>query len=209
MMNTTKTVNHKRNERHVLERGQGPQEHQNEEAFGNELSVEQRNATFAEYERLIHFTVRRHMGMLEALQMEYEDMAQEMAICLLRAIESFDPTRNMKASTYYIGQLQYGILSLWRIHHREMRRANLNTSPLAYSNADGEIIERYLPFETDEAPLWVDDFMQTLSVRERSALMWRLHGDGLFNKQQRHQQRRYMSIVKQKAQRFIAAGGIM
>ena len=102
------------------------------------MTTEQRNTIFKDYMRIIRYTVNRHHSMLKILRMDSEDLAQELAICLLKAIERYDDTRGAKPSTYYFKSLRYGVLQLWREQMREIRLANIQAMPLAYADEHGE-----------------------------------------------------------------------
>jgi DNA-directed RNA polymerase specialized sigma24 family protein len=45
--------------------------------------------------------------MLKTLRMDGEDLSQELAICLLKAIERYEEGRGAKPSTYYFKALLY------------------------------------------------------------------------------------------------------
>jgi RNA polymerase sigma factor (sigma-70 family) len=168
------------------------------------MTKEQRNTTFEEYQGIIGSTVYRHRSFLKTLQMDAEDLRQELALVLLKAIEKYDPEQGAKASTYYFKMLRYGVLNLWRQQLREKRRANITTVPLT-STYDGEEVTLDLPFEVDYGMhMRIQEFLATLSARERNALVRTVSGDKPDDK--RHQ--RFMGIVKRKALRYRLAGGI-
>jgi len=164
----------------------------------------ERNKTFEEYQKLINFTVYQHKSLMEAMRMDADDLKQELAIYLLRAIERYDPTQGAKPSTYFSKILRYGVLDLWREHIRLKRLANIQAVPLTYVNEDGEEVMIEVPYEEDhDTELLVRDFFRTLSRHERIALDRKLNGEDPEDK--RHQ--RYMDIIKRKALRFRMTGG--
>jgi DNA-directed RNA polymerase specialized sigma24 family protein len=165
----------------------------------------QRNTIFEEYMNIIRFTVNRHRSMLKVLRMESEDLAQELAICLLKAIERYDAGRGAKPSTYYFKALRYGVLKIWGEQTRKIRRANLFASPLTQANENGEESTLDVPFTVDyDDALMVEEFLKTLSERERETISRRVQG--LESNDRRNN--RFMKIIKRKAMRFCAAGGI-
>ena len=169
------------------------------------VTIEQRNQTFEEYQRIIGWSVNRHRSMLAVMKMEAEDLMQELSICLLLAIERYDPTRGAKASTYYFTQLRYGVLKIWQTQIRKIRLANMLATPLVCKNDDGEETTQDVPYEVDyDTSLLVEEFMETLSWREREVLSRKMDGyepDDIRTK-------RFMGIIKKKARRFCAAGGL-
>ena len=168
------------------------------------MTREQRNSIFKEYQNIIYFTVRRHKGLQEVLRMDADDLAQELSISLLKAIEQYNPSRGAKPSTYYIKKLRYAALNLWREQTREKRLVNISTVSLTCSDENGEAAELDISVEVDyDSPLLVEEFMNTLSIRERSVLERKINGYEPGDI--RH--RRYMGVIRKKAQRFCAIGG--
>jgi DNA-directed RNA polymerase specialized sigma24 family protein len=169
------------------------------------MTIEQRNTIFAEYMKIIRFTVNRHHSMLQVLRMDGDDLAQELAICLLKAIERYDDSRGAKPSTYYFKALRYGVLQLWREQMRKIRVANLQASSLTCSDEYGEESTVDVPYMVDyDDELMVQEFLQTLSEYERTTLVRKIQG----HEPSDRRQSRFMKIIKRKAMRFCAAGGL-
>ena len=169
------------------------------------MTITQRNIIFEEYMKIIRYTVNRHQSMLKILRMEGEDLAQELAICLLKAIERYDANRGAKPSTYYFKSLRYGVLNMWREQMRLIRLANVQAMSLTYADEHGEDSELEVPFIVDyDDALMVKEFLQTLSECERNTLSQKMHGHEPNDR--RHG--RFMKIIKRKAMRFCAAGGL-
>ena len=169
------------------------------------MTTEQRNTIFKDYMQIIRYTVNRHHSMLKILRMDSEDLAQELAICLLKAIEKYDDTRGAKPSTYYFKSLRYGILQLWREQMRMIRLANIQSISLNQSSEHGEDSELDVTFTVDyDDALMVKEFLQTLSECERDTLARKIQGYEPDDR--RHG--RFMKIIKRKAMRFCVAGGL-
>jgi len=169
------------------------------------MTVYQRNTIFEEYMNIIRYTVNRHYSVIKVLRMEAEDLTQELAICLLKAIECYEDDRGAKPSTYYFKALRYGVLNLWREQMRKIRLANLQAMSLTYTNEYGEESDMDVPFTVDyDDALMVEEFLKTLSECERTTITLRMQGhepnDRRYN--------RFMKIIKRKAMRFCAAGGL-
>ena len=143
--------------------------------------------------------------MMKILRMDGEDLAQELAIYLLKAIERYDADRGAKQSTYYFKSLRYGVLQLWREQTRKIRLVNLQAVSLTRSDEYGEESTLDVPFTVDyDDSLMVQEFLQTLSECERNTLARKMHGHEPDDKRQN----RFMKIIKRKAMRFCAAGGL-
>ena len=168
------------------------------------MTTEKRNAIFEEYMNIIRFTVNQHQSMLKVLRMDGEDLSQELAICLLKAIEKYEPDRGAKPSTYYFKSLRYGVLNLWREQMRKIRLANLQAMSLTRYNEYGEETEFDVPFVVDyDDELMVEEFLKTLSERERTTITRKM--EGYEPADMRHS--RFMKIIRRKAMRFCAADG--
>ena len=169
------------------------------------MTIAQRNIIFEEYMNIIRFTVNRHRSMLQILKIDGEDLSQELAICLLKAIECYDADRGAKPSTYYFKALRYGVLKLWSEQMRKIRCANLFAPSLTCSNEYGEESTFDVPFTVDyDNALMVEEFLKTLSECERHTLAQKVQG---YEPKDRRQSR-FMNIIRRKAMRFCAAGGL-
>ena len=182
------------------------------------MTPEERNAIFEDYMNMVRYTANHHRSMLKILRMEADDLTQELSICLLRAIERYEPDRGAKPSTYYFKSLRYGVLKLWREQMRMVRVANLQAMSLTYTNGtngtneygNGEASssrgsEMDIAFTVDyDDALMVEEFLQFLSECERNIITRKMHGHE--PNDQRHS--RFMKVIRRKAVRFCAAGGL-
>ena len=169
------------------------------------MTTQEHNTIFGEYMNIIHFTVNHHRSMLKTFRMDAEDLTQELSICLLKAIERYWPDRAAKPSTYYFKMLRYGMLNLWREQMRKIRIANSQAISLSHTNEYGEETEIDVPFVVNyDDALMVEEFMKTLSECERATLARKMDGFELIDR--RHSG--FMKIIKRKARRFCAAGGL-
>lgn len=80
------------------------------------MDANERNATFEDYQNLIYWCVNKNFRLIKALQLEIEDVTQELAIRLLRAIDKFDDQRSKSMSTFLCYELQYEMLNMRRRH---------------------------------------------------------------------------------------------
>ena len=169
------------------------------------MTIEQRNTIFEEYMSIIRYTVNRHYSMMKVLRMDGEDLAQELAICLLKAIERYQDDRGAKPSTYYFKALRYGVLKLWQEQRRKIRLANIQAMSLTHINEYGEETELDVSFTVDyDDALMVEEFLKTLSECERNTITLKMHGHDPDDRRYS----RFMKIIKRKAMRFCAAGGL-
>jgi len=184
------------------------------------MTSAERNIIFEDYMNMVRYTVNHHRSMLKILRMDAEDLTQELAICLLKAIERYEPDRGAKPSTYYFKSLRYGVLNLWREQRRAVRVANLQAVSLTRSvghgagraggncggyRGDSETSEMDIAFTVDyDDALMVGEFLETLSQYERALISRKMHGYEPDDR--RHG--RFMKIIKRKAARFCAAGGL-
>ncbi len=80
------------------------------------MSNEGRNELFGEYQNLIWWTVHRNRTLLAALRVDREDAAQELSICLMAAIEKYNPDKGASLKGFIFRKLQFGILDIKRRH---------------------------------------------------------------------------------------------
>jgi DNA-directed RNA polymerase specialized sigma24 family protein len=80
------------------------------------MTTEQRNSIYTENQNLIDITIRRNRRLIAALGLDIEDVAQDLSIKMLSAIEKFDPARSESLEAHIICQLQYAILDMRRQH---------------------------------------------------------------------------------------------
>ena len=59
------------------------------------ITVEQRNEIFMELERHIWCVINQNRRILAALHADVDDVYQDLALCAIRAIDRYDPTKSM------------------------------------------------------------------------------------------------------------------
>ncbi len=75
----------------------------------NNYSIAERNRIVEENLPLIDKTIRKNYALMKAAHLDYNDVYQDLAIRLIRCVESFDPDKGtLKAHIY--AQLQYELL---------------------------------------------------------------------------------------------------
>jgi RNA polymerase sigma factor (sigma-70 family) len=80
------------------------------------MLTESRNALFMQHQNLIYAAIARNRPLLTALRLETEDVAQDLAVSLMSAIEKFDPERSDSMATFLSYKLKYAILDMRRRH---------------------------------------------------------------------------------------------
>ena len=76
----------------------------------NNFSIETRNAIVEANLHCIDTVIRRNSALIRATRMEREDVYQQLAVRLIRAVENFDPDKgNLEQHIY--AQLQYEMLN--------------------------------------------------------------------------------------------------
>jgi len=73
-----------------------------------------RNQTFLENEDLIKRVIRCNRTLIYALRLDEDDVYQELAIAMLRAISSYDPARSDCIRAHLWMKLQYAVLDIKR-----------------------------------------------------------------------------------------------
>ncbi len=76
----------------------------------NNYSIAERNRIVEENLHCIDKVIRRNRALMSAAHLDYDDVYQQLAVRLIRCVESFDPDKGtLKAHIY--AQLQYELLS--------------------------------------------------------------------------------------------------
>ena len=76
----------------------------------NDFSIETRNAIVEAHLHCIDEVMRRNRVLIRAARMDRDDVYQQLAIRLIRAVENFNPDKGRLEQHIY-AQLQYEILS--------------------------------------------------------------------------------------------------
>ncbi len=76
----------------------------------NNYTIAERNRIVEENLHCIDKTIRRNRALMNAAHLDYDDVYQQLAIRLIRCVESFDPDKGT-LKTHIYAQLQYELLS--------------------------------------------------------------------------------------------------
>ena len=76
----------------------------------NDLSVETRNAIVEVYLPCIDRVMRKNAALIRAARLDRDDVYQQLALRLIRAVDSFDPDKG-KLETHIMAQLKYELLN--------------------------------------------------------------------------------------------------
>lgn len=83
----------------------------------NNYSIVERNRIVEENLHWIDRTIRRNRALMKAARLEYDDVYQDLAIRLIRCVESFDPEKG-SLDQHIMCQLQYEMLNCKDSHRR-------------------------------------------------------------------------------------------
>lgn len=76
----------------------------------NSYSIAQRNAIVEEHLWCIDCVIRKNRPLMVAAQMEYDDVYQQLAIRLIKAVAGFDPEKG-RLEQHIFAQLRYELLN--------------------------------------------------------------------------------------------------
>ncbi len=76
----------------------------------NNYSLAERNRIVEEHLSCIDEVIRRNRALMIAAHLDYDDVYQELAVRLIRCVESFDPDKG-QLKKYIKAQLQYELLN--------------------------------------------------------------------------------------------------
>ena len=145
-----------------------------------------RNKLFSEYINVLHWTIHKNRRLLRALHLENNDVFQELAIVMLKAIDGFDNTRSTSLFTHIICKLQYAVLNL-RDHYKPHGITGIKRGQnvvFAYTdNDDFTLCSDWVDLAAD--CVIATDLLRSLSNEEREAVRIRLEGRRLRRKVQK------------------------
>lgn len=81
-----------------------------ERIMKNNYSLDQRNALVEEYLWCIDSVIRQNRPLMRAARLDYDDVYQQLAIRLIRAVAGFDPDKG-NLQQHIFAQLKYELLS--------------------------------------------------------------------------------------------------
>lgn len=76
----------------------------------NNYSINQRNAIVERYLWCIDSVIRRNQPLMKAAHMDYDDVYQQLAIRLIRAVAGYDPEKG-DLKQHIFSQLKYELLN--------------------------------------------------------------------------------------------------
>ena len=78
--------------------------------MNNNYSIAERNRIVEENLHWIDRIIRRNTGLMQAAHLDYDDVYQDLAVRLIRCVESYDPEKG-KLDQHIMCQLQYEMLN--------------------------------------------------------------------------------------------------
>lgn len=76
----------------------------------NSYSIAQRNAIVEDYLWCIDVVIQRNRPLMAAVRMEYDDVYQQLALRLIKAVAGFDPEKG-RLEQHIFAQLRYELLN--------------------------------------------------------------------------------------------------
>ena len=76
----------------------------------NNYSIAERNHIVEKYLPCIDKVIRKNRALMEAAELEYDDVYQQLALRLIRAVDTFDPDKGELGDHIY-AQLRFELLS--------------------------------------------------------------------------------------------------
>jgi DNA-directed RNA polymerase specialized sigma24 family protein len=151
------------------------------------MKNEERNELFLKHQNLIGITIRRNRRLIAALRLETEDVEQELSIRMLKAIDSFNPSRSPIIEAHILSQLQSCVLDIKKRHKPHgMTGIRPGAAPeYVYADKVGDYDTVFeIPAYDDDTVVCISDFLEGLTEYERETLNRKLEGHYLKKKQQ-------------------------
>jgi DNA-directed RNA polymerase specialized sigma24 family protein len=162
------------------------------------IDREARNAAFAKYKYRLHNCIARNLPLLKALRLDFEDVAQDLAVKMLRAIERFDSSRSDSLPLHIYCQLQFEILDM-RCYYRPhglagiLKGKRFRFISLDQPCDDGTVFDLPEPEKTGLYDLL--DAINSLPSDERSTVLRKINGESIGKKVERETLERARSAI--------------
>lgn len=88
----------------------GPQCQRKETIMKNNYSIAQRNAIVEDHLWCIDSTIQKNRPLMRAARLEYDDVYQQLAIRLIKAVAGYDPDKG-NLQQHIFAQLKYELLN--------------------------------------------------------------------------------------------------
>jgi len=142
------------------------------------MTGETRNMLFLEHQDLINRIIRRNRRLIAALWLETADVAQDLSIVMLLAIEKFDPLRCDSLPAFLMYKMQYAILDIRRRYKPHGMTGAKDARPeYAYIDkvSDTGIVWE-IPAYDDTGIFEMSEFVSNLTEFERDTLKQKIDG---------------------------------
>lgn len=140
---------------------------------------------FTEHQNIIRSTIRRNQPLISALRLETEDVAQDLSIAMLSAIESFDPERSDNLAAHITCKLQFEILSMKRRHKPHGVTGVPNGERINFLRLDAarpDSLAYELPDYDDTSGIEVSELLNRLTGQKVEALQNMINGFNMRHK---------------------------
>lgn len=134
---------------------------------------------FEQYQHLIGWCIRRNLPLITALGLETKDVAQELAIYLIKAISTYDPLRGRTLFSYLCYKLDFGVKDLGAAHKphglsglKKERVAAVSLNALLPNGSQREI-----PINSDFSQPECYEALNALTPEERRVVLRRMNGE--------------------------------
>lgn len=171
------------------------------------MDVNVRNGYMVDHDHLIHAAIRRNRTLLKALRLETEDVYQDLAMAMLKAIDGFDPSRSSSLDAHINAKLHYAILDIKRKHKpggvigREGKYVTI-TSVECFHDGDRAL---ELPVYDAFDDVDISDALAALTAPERETLRNSMDGE----KPGTRDQRDLLESAKAKIMSFYRNGELL
>ena len=99
--------------------------------MNNNYTIAQRNALVEKYLWCIDTVIRKNRPLMRAARLEYDDVYQQLALRLIRAVAGFDPQKG-SLQQHIFAQLKYELLNCKSAY----RLCGLTGAPKEYRKSD-------------------------------------------------------------------------
>ncbi len=143
------------------------------------MDINIRNNYLLNHEHLINAAIRRNWCLLKALKLETDDVFQELAMAMLKAIDGFNPSLSSSMDAHITARLQFAVLDLKK-KHKPAGMTGLSGARVTVTSIES-CSDYEVPLEipdTDDGfdNVHISEAIATLNSSERDVLSRRMDG---------------------------------
>ncbi|MCL2227924.1 MAG: hypothetical protein FWB97_09950 [Oscillospiraceae bacterium] len=171
------------------------------------MDINTRNEYMVNHDYMIKSAMRRNKLLIKALRLDPDDVYQELAIAMLKAVDCFDPSRSASLDACVNAKLKYAILDLKRKHKpgglTGIKAQQVSVISFESYYEDGNPLQ--IPVYDSKGDTELSDAFATLTAPEQETMRQRMDGHSPSTRAQRD----LLASASGKIRSFYNKGGLL